>query len=141
VLAAPDRHASADPKCPESQPSVNASVDFVEFTQNKPFRLNTYMTPPYGPAWADILLKPENFLQCKGAPVALCHYSRPGLGTPCEFAPGKALANCTCYEVPSGSPYFVDINAVLNLDVYRKTVSLSLYEQQHQHMPVSIFLR
>ena len=50
VLAAPDRHASAALKCPASQPSVNASVDFVAFTQNKPFRLNTCMTTPYGPA-------------------------------------------------------------------------------------------
>ena len=80
------------------------------------------MTTPYGPAWADVLLKPENFLECKGAPIALCYYSGPGPVTPCELEPGETLASCTCYEVPSGSTYFVDINAILNLDVYLETV-------------------
>ena len=42
--------------------------------------------------------------------------------TPCEFAKGQELANCTCYEIPSGPTYFVDINAILNLDVYLETV-------------------
>jgi hypothetical protein len=97
--------------------------DFGHLTKGKPFTLNTLQTTPYGPAWADILVKPENFLECKGGPIALCYYSGPeGSVTPCEFAEGQELANCTCYEVPGGPPYFVDINAILNLDVYLDTV-------------------
>jgi hypothetical protein len=114
--------ALADQKCPDSQPSVSASFDLAASVKLKGFQLNTCMTTAYGPAWADILLKPANFLECKGAPIALCYYSGPGPVTPCEFAPGKDVANCTCYEVPSGATYFVDINSILNLDVYRKTV-------------------
>ncbi len=110
LLGAPSRSYSADP-------------DFSELTNNKRFRLNTLPTTQYGPAWADILVKPENFLACKGGPIALCYYSGPeGSVTPCEFAKGQELANCTCYEIPSGPTYFVDINAILNLDVYLETV-------------------
>ena len=93
---------------------------FDDFTKH--FRLNTLPTTPYGPAWADILVRPENFLACKGASIALCYYSGPGPVTPCTVEEGKGLANCTCYEIPSGLPYFVDINAILNLDVYLDTV-------------------
>ncbi len=123
VLGNPAPGDGKEPKCPDSQASVSPSFDFHEFTKNTPFKLNTCMTTPNGPAWADVLLRPENFLQCKGASIALCYYSGPESSvTPCEFAPGKTLADCTCYEVPSGSPYFVDINSILNLDVYKKTV-------------------
>ena len=81
------------------------------------------MTTPYGPPWADILLKPANFLECRGASIALCYYSGPESSvTPCKLEPGGAIANCTCYEIPPGAPYFVDINAILNLDVYLETV-------------------
>src|SRR5262249_763132 len=65
---------------------------------------------------------PENFLQCQGASIALCYYSGPEGVTPCELAPGQAIADCTCYEIPSGFTYFVDINAILDLDVYLQTV-------------------
>ena len=114
--------SNADEVCPDSQSPVSPPFDFHAFTKHKPFELNTCMTTPYGPAWADILLKPDNFLECKGAPIALCYYSGQGPVTTCEFAPGKTLADCTCYEIPSGYTYFVDINAILNLDVYLKTV-------------------
>ena len=124
LLGAPGRPASADPVCPDSQTTVSASFNFNQFTGDQPFRLNTCMTTSYGPAWADILVKPENFLQCKGAPIALCYYSGPGPVTPCDFASDKDTASCTCYEVPSGSTYFVDINAILNLDVYLATVAV-----------------
>jgi hypothetical protein len=36
---------------------------------------------------------------------------------------GLGIANCTCYEIPAGQPYLVDINAILNLDAYLKTVA------------------
>lgn len=102
-------------------PAAQASFDFSQYTGNKSFKLNTLPTTPYGPAWADILVEKSNFLECKGASIALCYYSGPGPTTPCTFD-GKGLANCTCYQIPAGQPYFVDINAILNLDVYLETV-------------------
>ncbi len=123
VLGAPGRSDGKEQQCPDSQASVSPAFDVAELTKNKHFKLNTCMTTPYGPPWADILVKPENFLECRGASIALCYYSGPGSSvTPCELAPGQAIASCTCYEIPGGSPYFVDINAILNLDVYLETV-------------------
>ena len=110
------KQTPADSKAPS-----DATFDFERFTKNKPFKLNTLPTTPYGPPWADVLLQKENFLECKGAAIALCYYSGAGPTTPCTFD-GLGLANCTCYEIPSGQRYFVDINAILNLDVYLKTV-------------------
>jgi hypothetical protein len=103
------------------QPS-GATFDLERYTKNKPFKLNTLPTTPYGPPWADILMKQENFLECKGAAIALCYYSGPGPTTPCT-PDGLGIANCTCYEIPSGQRYLVDINAILNRDVYLKTVA------------------
>jgi hypothetical protein len=105
-----------------ASPSSRATFDFDRFTKNNPFKLNTLPTTPYGPPWADVLMKPENFLECKGAAIALCYYSGPGPTTPCT-PDGLGLANCTCYEIPKGQPYLVDINAILNRDVYLKTVA------------------
>lgn len=116
ALGAPGHAYSADP-----------GFNFDDFTKNKPFTLNTMWTTPFGPPWADILLKKENFLHCKGAQIALCYYSGPevsqtgGDPTPCD-ASDPAIANCTCYAIPAGRPYLVDINAILNLDVYLDTV-------------------
>jgi hypothetical protein len=119
---------SADPRSSplESPPSVTFGFD--DFTKNKPFRLNTLPTTSYGPAWADILLAPENFVACKGARIALCYYSGPAepitpgaAPTPCDLS-SPGIANCTCYAIPEGNPYYVDINAILNLDVYLDTV-------------------
>lgn len=102
-----------------------ATFNFDDFTEHKPFKLNTLQTTPFGPAWADIVARPENFLLCKGAPIALCYYSGPeGTMTPCvSDEQHKGRANCTCYEIPGGSPYLVDINAILNLNVYLDTVA------------------
>jgi hypothetical protein len=101
-----------------------ATFDFDRYTRNTPFILNTLPTSAYGPPWADIVTKPSNMLECKGqtAPVALCYYSGAGPTTPCTLD-GLGLANCTCYEIPAGQPYFVDINAILNRDVYLRTVA------------------
>jgi hypothetical protein len=116
VLGTPRPAYSADPP-----------FNFDAFTRHKHFKLNTTWTTPFGPPWADILLKKENFLACKGASIALCYYSGPeesqtgGAATPCDLShPG--IANCTCYAIPPGNTYLVDINAILNLDVYRATV-------------------
>lgn len=103
--------------------SATATFSFVRYTGNKRFRLNTLQTTTYGPPWANIVEKPSNFLECEGAAIALCYYSGPGPTTPCN-EDGLGLANCTCYQIPAGKPYLVDINAILNLDVYLETVSV-----------------
>ena len=100
---------------------------------NKRFHLNTLCTTPYPPdtpntpAWADVLVAAQNFVACKGSPIALCYYSGPetsaaGTQTPCHLRDGAAIADCTCFEIPPGSTYFVDINAILDLRVYLDTV-------------------
>jgi len=106
-----------------AQSSAGATFDFGRFTKNKPFVLNTLPTTPYGPPWADILMQPSNFVECSGAAIALCYYSGPGPTTPC-VPDGLGIANCTCYEIPAGQSYLVDINAILNRDVYLKTVAV-----------------
>src|SRR5262245_26912341 len=75
LLGIPTSGDAKEPKCPDSESSISPSFDFHEFTKKKPFPLNTCMTTPYGPAWADVLVQPENFLQCQGASIALCYYS------------------------------------------------------------------
>jgi hypothetical protein len=103
--------------------SPGATFDLERFTKNKPFNLNTLPTTPYGPPWADVLMKPSNMLECSGAAIAICYYSGSGPTTPCTLD-GLGIANCTCYEIPAGQPYKVDINAILNRDVYLKTVAV-----------------
>ena len=107
---------------PATSKPTKATFDFERYTKNKPFRLNTLPTTPYGPPWADIVTANSNFLECKGAAIALCYYSGPGPTTPCTLD-GLGIANCTCYEIPSGQRYLVDINAIMNLDVYLKTAA------------------
>src|SRR6266576_5213970 len=122
LLTLGSRGYSADQVPSAPKPYASGTFDFERFTRNKLFKLNTLPTTPYGPPWADILMKTENFLECKGASIALCYYSGPGPTTPCTLD-GLGLANCTCYEIPSGQRYLVDINAILNRDVYLKTVA------------------
>lgn len=105
-----------------AQMSSSATFDFDRYTKNKPFKLNTLPTTRYGPPWADIVEKPSNMLECKGAAIALCYYSGPGPTAPC-IPDGLGIANCTCYEIPAGQPYLIDINAILNRDDYLRTVA------------------
>ncbi|HYX30964.1 MAG TPA: hypothetical protein VE863_20670 [Pyrinomonadaceae bacterium] len=102
----------------------SASFSFVRYTGVKPFKLNTLPTTMYGPAWADVVVQPSNMLTCKSeVPIALCYYSGPQGTVPCN-QDGLGIANCTCYEIPPGKlPYMVDINGILNQDVYLKTVA------------------
>lgn len=133
VLASRSDHAPqafAQPNAPQAlaqpKPSPRASFSFERYTGIKPFNLNTLPTTPFGPPWADIVTNPkENMLECSGAtaPIALCYYSGPEGNVPCNLD-GLGIANCTCYEIPSGQKYFVDINAILNRDVYLRTVSV-----------------
>jgi len=78
------------------------------------FPLNTEMTTPYGPAWADVTLAQTNFLPCFG-PYALCFYAN------CDVAPDGKVSNCPCYE--SFGPSFVLMNGILNADLYQQTVA------------------
>ena len=136
-----DRDHGNVPNSSASYTSCREYQDFSfdEFTRNKRFHLNTLCTTPYQnpdtPAWADILLLPENFVACTGATIALCYYSGPQTAatpspgktapppTPCYLRSGEDIADCTCIEVPAGPTYYVDINAILNLDVYLDTVN------------------
>ncbi len=111
------------------------------------FRFNDRYTTPFGPAYADIWLVQSDFLACRppvGRPFsyALCYFSGPAIGTPvpadgtasvnpplpCILAPDGKSANCTCYEIkteqyPPYVPYFVSINAILNLNLYLRTIA------------------
>ncbi|MFI2810773.1 hypothetical protein [Microbulbifer sp. JSM ZJ756] len=105
------------------------------------FQVNDIMTTLFGPAWANIWLEGENFLECsppqgREFSYALCYYSGPEDPTgqsadnpalPCTLSASGKLANCKCYKltnttVPPKVPYFVDIHAILNKDIYQKTV-------------------
>jgi hypothetical protein len=87
---------------------------------------NPLETTPFGPAKADILLRPSNFLPCYGGPISLCYYSGPPAADSsqpdlsCEVTEGGDFANCRCIVIPNG-PYFVDINAILDVKMYKKT--------------------
>lgn len=116
-----NQNTSTPAPSPTSTSSPATTFDFSRYTGGKSFKLNTLPTTPYGPAWADILVEKSNFVECKGASIALCYYSGPEGTTPCTIDGGN-LANCTCYAIPAGQPYLVDINAILNLDVYLETV-------------------
>ncbi len=105
-----------------AQKPSTSSFDFGRFTRGRAFRLNTLPTTPFGPPWADIITHTSNMVECRGASIALCYYSGPGPTTPCTLD-GLGIANCTCYEIPKEHPYLVDINAILNLDVYLETVA------------------
>ncbi len=77
-----------------------------------------------GPAYADIVLEPQNFLPCRGGPFALCFYSGPDTGDPdlsCTVDEDGQFASCNCFEIPYGT-YFVLIHGILNYEMYRKTV-------------------
>jgi hypothetical protein len=90
------------------------------YAQNFNFNFNNTMTTNCGPAFADILLEQSNFLPCLGGPIALCYYSGPEPET-CVLRPEGDIADCECLEIPYGV-YFVDINAILNLDIYIDTI-------------------
>lgn len=74
----------------------------------------------FGPAYADIVLEPSNFLPCRGGPFALCYYSGEEPET-CTLTEDGRFANCKCFEIPYGT-YYVLLNGILNVEVYLKTV-------------------
>jgi hypothetical protein len=107
-----------------STPTPSGIVHFVP--NSHAFWSNpTNWTTDLGPAYADITLAPTNFVPCRGGPFALCYYSGPSSGAEalsCTVTADGSYANCQCFDIPYGV-YFVDINAILNHDVYEKTVA------------------
>jgi hypothetical protein len=91
---------------------VPNSFQFWDKRQNWPTSL--------GPAYANILLSPTNFVPCRGGPFALCYYSGPE-PEKCTLTGDGRFANCECFEIPFGA-YLVDINGILNYEIYLKTV-------------------
>lgn len=78
------------------------------------------------PAFANIVLEPENFIWCKGGPYALCYYSGPDDGSTnlsCKVSKDGLFADCDCFEIPWGA-YFVDINSILNYPIYQETIEV-----------------
>lgn len=78
------------------------------------FPLNTQNTTPYGPPWANVTTSSSDWITCFG-PYALCFYAQ------CTPVPGSAesISACPCFETFGVN--FVDINAILNNDVYNET--------------------
>jgi hypothetical protein len=109
----------------QSTPTTSSGI--VHFVPNShAFWSNpSNWTTSFGPAYADITLASSNFVPCRGGPFALCYYSGPSSGAEdlsCTLTPDGKYANCQCFDIPYGV-YFVDINAILNHDVYEKTVA------------------
>jgi len=98
----------------------SSSELFPDHFCNPRFIPNVFWTTQYGPAFANIVLQGENFLPCKGGPFALCYYSGPE-PLSCNPTENGRFANCKCYEIAYGQ-YYVDINAILNLNVYLETI-------------------
>lgn len=135
--------------CPtaSAQTSVETASAATTAAQGKPsaaagtnFHFNNRRTTAFGPAYADIMTKPANMLACKAPSgkslaYALCYYSGPAVATgaqgnpalPCRMSADGKSASCTCYKLTTNqapdAPYMIDINAILNLDVYRFTVA------------------
>lgn len=105
------------------------------------YTFNDRRTTTNGPAYANIVNSSSNFIKCtppsgRAFAYALCYYSGPNAPTgtnadnpplPCTMSADGRYANCTCYaitnELAAGKvPYLVDINAISNLDMYKKTI-------------------
>ncbi len=107
--------------------------------RDKAFIVNTLPTGGEGiPPWANVLNDKKNFLPCRGGPYALCYYSGPDGTLPCTVkslkSQGRNVADCSCIEVPYG-PYFVDINAIMDLQTYEQTVAVCGKEGENCRRP------
>ncbi len=91
------------------------------------FPLNTQQTTAYGPAWADVTTSTSDWITCFG-PYALCFYAD------CTVTDSSdPVANCPCYETFGTN--FVDINAILNDDVYNETKAFCTANPEACHIP------
>jgi len=97
-----------------------------------PFVNNEFWTTDYGPAAANIVLSPTNFLACSSNSYALCYYSGPDAAPtgkqgnslpslPCKVSKNNPnAADCRCYA-ESGTSY-VDIHSIRNTEAYIETI-------------------
>lgn len=97
-----------------------------------PFVANQFWTTEYGPAAANVVLSPTNFLACSSSNYALCYYSGPDSSPtglhgkklpklPCKVsASDPNMADCRCYAESGNS--FVDIHAIRNTEAYIETI-------------------
>ena len=118
--------AASDPKAAQKTAREMEHIVMQQHDgREKAFVVNTLCTVEDFPPYANILVDSQsNFLACQGGPFALCYYSGPEGTLPCRVrqpAEGK-IADCQCIEVPYG-PYFVDINAIMDLQTYEMTVA------------------
>ncbi len=60
-----------------------------------PFVYNVFWTTDYGPAAANVVAAPDNFLPCSGPSYALCSYSGPE-PLPCKVDRERGVAICEC---------------------------------------------
>lgn len=114
--------------------AVAAAQNPATCTQNcpAPYVPNDFWTTQYGPASANIVLSPTNFLACSSASYALCYYSGPDAAPkkkrggslpalPCTIsADDPSVADCRCYA-ESGTSY-VDIHSIRNTEAYIETI-------------------
>lgn len=96
---------------------------------NYPVVYSNCNTSSYGPARADLVTAPTNFLYCEHSRYALCFFSGPPEKTgrephnralPCVLSANGTTADCTC-QVFTGVSY-VDINGILNFGAWQETV-------------------
>ncbi len=92
------------------------------------FPLNTQQTTPYGPPWANVVQSGADWITCFG-PYALCFYAEciPSKGS------DKTVADCPCFEAFGTN--FVDINAILNDDIYNETKAFCDANPEACHQP------
>jgi hypothetical protein len=98
-------------------PSANAQLQISQTLAQ-----SEVCTTAFGPARADVILTPTNFLACTGTyagDYALCYYSGTG-DLPCILSDDKREATCTCYQ-ESGS-YYVSIYGILDPTLYAATI-------------------
>jgi hypothetical protein len=119
--AAPSGTAGKQPLCSSITPSCGTNCT------NTPFEPTSCRPTRFGPARADVVIRPANMLSCQGDAYALCFFSGPPAGLfggqplPCVLGPGGLTADCTCQYYRSGTNY-VDINGILNQGAYYQAV-------------------
>lgn len=116
-------------------PIFAAAQNPTTCTQNcpAPYVPNAFWTTQYGPAAANIVLSPTNFLACPATSYALCFYSGPDAppkakrgekklpALPCKVSKTDAsIADCRCYA-ESGVSY-IDIHSIRNTEAWVETV-------------------
>jgi hypothetical protein len=111
------RAAQADLGAQTKAPQVHFVPDSWSF-----WNARDHWTTQYGPAFATIIVKTTNNVPCTGGPFALCAYSGAAPMS-CKADPSGKFADCKCFEIPGGS-YFVNINAILNRNVWAETIKV-----------------